>query len=246
MRLLKSSTYIIIFYYFVAIFFIIVFLTNINTFVHVDYQVYRLARERYDNSLNFYTDSKFPYLPSFFLIFYASEVYFIILNFICIYISTFIMFKLDCKYYELLPFFMINVISLIGGNIEAFIFMIVLISYYYRKSEYIPPILLAFICFKPTVIYIIPYFLYISKNRIKFIFLYCSSLGLFNIYFLFNFEMIFIFLENGFNPDDVIFVFRNLPRPHVIFILFIIIKEKTNEHTIIIKREEITLDTIIN
>ncbi|MHA1252543.1 MAG: hypothetical protein ACTSRP_21335 [Candidatus Helarchaeota archaeon] len=84
---------------------------------------------------------------------------------------------------------------LYNGNIDPFIFLVLLICCRYIEKEKIIPALLAFISFKPTIIMVLPYFFYNSKNRKNFILIYGICLLILNMYLIINFNLIFKFLQ---------------------------------------------------
>ena len=72
------------------------------------------------------------------------------------------------------------------GNIDPFVFLVIVICLCLDKYEYYYtiPVLLGFICFKPTVILILSYFFLSNKRRFAFVLLFTSTFFLFNIEFL--------------------------------------------------------------
>ncbi len=158
---------------------------------------YSPAIQKYWNNLDVFYELN--YFPSFFVLtpFYINlEVYIVFLT--CCWIgSTYLLFKLEKNYFVVLVFSSFTYIYILIGNIEPMSFFILLIAFFYKENEYIPPILLAFICFKLTMFLTIPYFLYKANNRILFILLFIGFFLLFNFQFLFHVNYIFQFLSFG-------------------------------------------------
>ncbi len=180
------------------------FMTNININLG-DHWIYEIAIQRYWENINPFQEY-FVYLPSFFLLSYLVYpilVYFILLI-TCSLISLFILFKLDNNKLMNLSLFFISLLTIMSGNIDVFIFLIILICLWNQKLS---PFLLAFITFKPTVILVLPYFLYRSEKRFKFIFYYCLTFILTNYYFILNPNAIWLYYDYTFNTFNMGFAF---------------------------------------
>ena len=144
-------------------------------------------------------DYQFNYLPSFFLLspFLINKTVYIIFLFICCGLCSIILIKVEeNKFFRVLFSLLVFFLSFVG-NIEPFVFLLLLLSIYYQENTYLPPILLSFICFKLSLFLVVPYFLYKSKNRTIFILLFCFCFTLYNIYFLFNIDKIILYYEFG-------------------------------------------------
>ncbi len=187
-----------------------------------DYFVYYSpAIQKFWNSEVFYG---LNYFPSFFFLtpFYINlEIYIVFLT--CCWIgSIYLLFKLEKNYFVVLIFSFFTFVYILIGNIEPFSIFILLIAFLYEEDKYIPPILLAFICFKLTMFLIIPYFLYKANNRILFIIIFISAFLLLNIQFLFHIDYIFQFFSLGIEDEDLSSKFI---RVSLFYTLYYIIKE---------------------
>ncbi|MHA1292607.1 MAG: hypothetical protein ACTSQJ_08075 [Promethearchaeota archaeon] len=192
------------YYYFIYPVFIFFYIQIISFYINpvydifIDYRYYYAAVQRFWNSEQLY-QYNFVYFPSFFFltpILLNFYIYFLFLL-ISLAISFILLLKIEENYGMVMFILMLPVLYLYNGNIDPFILMIILICCYYEKDENIPPILLAFISFKPTVILIIPYFLYVSKNRKRFFLLYSSFFILFNLYLIIQYKLFFEFFKYG-------------------------------------------------
>jgi len=205
---MKKSNYLIIFYVFLYFFYL--FLIAIPFYIYAffgDYGVYYEAYVKFWNNERFYWDH-LNYLPSFFFlsIFLVDGFIFAMFLVICSIICFILLLKLEDNYFAVFLFSIILFTLVISGNIEPFVFLITLLCCIYKYNKYLPPILLAFVCFKLNVIFIVPFFLYWSENRKYFIFTFSASFILFNLYFLFNINQILNFLLYGFstlNPNNL-------------------------------------------
>lgn len=202
----------------------LIYWASIETAVIIFYdyiEYYSLAIQKFWNSEGFYG---LNYFPSFFLLtpFYINlEIYIVFLT--CCWISsTYLLFKLEKNYFVVLIFSSFTYIYILIGNIEPLSFFILLIAFLYKEDKYIPPILLAFICFKISIFLIIPYFLFKANNRILFILLFISTFLLFNIQFLFHIDYIFQFLSFG-TEDEILF--SKFIRVSLFYTLYYIINE---------------------
>ena len=146
-----------IFYYFQIISF---YINPVYDFF-VDYGYYVSAIERFWNHGKLYQQN-FVYFPSFFILTPFLLNFYIYFGLLCIsfVISFFLLLKLEDNYWMVMFVLMLPILYTYNGNIDPFILMVVIICCYYEKNEFIPPILLAFISFKPQVIFIIPYFFF--------------------------------------------------------------------------------------
>jgi len=152
-------------------------------------------------------------------------------------ISILFLLKLEESFAMVVFIIMLPVLYTYNGNIDPFILMILLLCCYYEKNQFLPPILLGFISFKPTVIFVVPYFLYITKNKCKFILFYISFLLLFNIYLIFNIDVVFEFLNYGFG-DWQTSHYMDYIRPYWIYYLYYFGLKKEYNKRKIIKRFE--------
>ncbi len=180
------------FFYFQIIFYILFPVYDI----FIDFTYYNAALTRLMSNEKLY-QKNFVYSTSFFIlspILINLYLYLIILS-ICLLFSLILLIKLENNYWNILFLILLPVLYCYNGNIDPFIFLIVLICVYYKNNEYLTPILLSFISFKPTVILIVPYFLYISKNRLKFILYYVSFFVMFNFYMIMQYQLIFDYLN---------------------------------------------------
>jgi hypothetical protein len=191
------------YHYFIYPFFLFFYFQIISFYFNpvydlfVDYGYYFSAVERFWANDIIYQNS-FVYLTGFFILTPVMlNIYmYLILLLISFVIPFILLVKLEEKYWMVVFVLTLPVLYVYNGNIDPFIFMIILICLYYSKeNEYLAPILLAFVSFKPNVVFVIPYFLYISKKRIKFIILYLVFLILFNINLILQFNVIFEYLE---------------------------------------------------
>ncbi len=204
----------------------------------VDYGYYFTASLRFWNNGILYQNN-FVYLPSFFILtpfLFSFNIYFVFLM-ISLIISLIILLKLKEDYGTVVFFMFLAFLYIYNGNIDPFILMLVLISIYYEKDQYLPPILLAFISFKPTVIFIIPYFLYISKNRVKFIFLYGSFLLLINSYLVIHIDVLAEFFNYSFGEWQTTH-YMDYIRPYWIYIVYYFGLKKEYKKKIILKEFE--------
>jgi len=162
----------------------------------VDYFYYQAAFYRLINNQELYKNN-FVYLPSFFILapFILNKMVYFIFLISCLVVSSILLLKLENNIGKVLFFILLPLLYLYNGNIDPFIFLILLICCYYIENEIIIPILLAIISFKPTIIMILPYFIYNSKNRKKFILIYISCLLILNIYIIINYSLIISFLD---------------------------------------------------
>lgn len=170
---------------------------DILEIIFIDYKIYFNAL----NNINCYG---FFYFPSFFILtpLILNPIIYAIFLVLCICINQIILREL-VKNRDAHFFFTIgNIGVLFVGNIDAFIFLVILICLKYR-NEYITPILLAFICFKPTVFLIVPYFLLEAKNKTKFIAIFCGVFISVNCSFIFSIGI------TDFNPISIIRLFPN-------------------------------------
>ena len=159
-----------------------------------DYWIYHNAIDRYLRNENFYIEY-FGYFPSFFLLaplVYIGEIYAFFLI-VLAFLSFIVLFKIESPNVAILIGFL-NLLDIFSGNIDFLIFFVVLLCLW-RNENYTIPILLAFISFKPSVILILPYFLYKSKKRYLFIITYGASWICFNYYFLLHTEYITYFID---------------------------------------------------
>jgi len=163
----------------------------------IDYYVYLDGLNELLNN-NLYKTKSFIYLPSFFIftpLLLNKEIFFNFLI-ICFILDILLLVKLKENPIIVIFFGMFLISRLFAGNIDVFIFLIITYCLY-KDNEILTTILLAFITFKPTVILILPYFVYYSKNRKRFIIIYSITLILFNIYFLFYPEKILEYIYQG-------------------------------------------------
>jgi len=156
-----------------------------DLFSLVDYRIYYLGLEHFTNNESLYSIG-FAYLPSFFYLFFfiQIELVYVIFSFICLILCGLMMKDLEDHYLIIIYFELFGFLMILVGNIDVFLFLLFLLSYKYRDNEYIPPILLAFGCFKPTFFIVILYFFLNTKKRLNFLILFILSLGVMNLYFL--------------------------------------------------------------
>lgn len=167
-----------------------------------DFEVHYIpAYLRFLKNLNFYKEG-FVYFPSFFLLFQfiSKEVIFIYFLISCMFLSIPLMIRLKLNTALICTLFLIQIGRIHILNVDPFIFLIILVCLNLNtlKNKYVKlfvPIFLAFISFKPSVIIILPYFLYRSENRLRFALVYCLSFICFNYYFLLNPQFINYFVE---------------------------------------------------
>lgn len=188
-----------ILFVFIALIMNIIGLFSLSQFELGDLWIYQKAIIRYNNHENFYTEY-FGYFPGFFFLqffMYNIFIYFIFL--LCSATCTFILMEKITKNVPFsLTIYLIELITITSGNIDVFIFPVILLCFY-KKNDILNAGLLAFISFKPTLILILPIFLYQSKSRIKFLSFFSISWILFNSYFLIHPEYIGYFIDYTFS-----------------------------------------------
>lgn len=162
----------------------------------IDYSYYNSAVKRLWSNDKLYQNG-FVYFTSFFILTPFLLNIYIYLALLCVSLifSFFLLLQLEDNYWNIIFFIMLPILYIYNGNIDPFIFLIVLICCYYQKNEYIPPILLAFVSFKPTIILIIPYFFFNSNNKAKFYLYYIAFFLLFNFYMILNYTLFFELLR---------------------------------------------------
>jgi len=171
----------------------------------IDYKAYREGISELKNN-KLYQSGSFIYLPSFFFlsIFLININIFIVFLVVCLCLSLFLLIKLKESIIVICLVLFSDIERIICANIDPFLFLVIASCLHLESVEnkkyniYLIPILLAFITFKPTIIFIVPYFLFKSENKLKFLFIYCFSVISFNFYFIFHFGLIFKFLNYGF------------------------------------------------
>jgi hypothetical protein len=174
----------------------IISLFDLPNFNLGDHWIYREAIERYLNNGDFY-EEYFAYFPSFFLLsflVYDTSTYAIFLIVSSILCFLFLLILEEDNKYLAYFFGFTNIIVIFGGNIDVFIFLVILICYW-KKENALIAILLAFISFKPTVIIVLPIFLFLTENRRNFIIFYIISFSLFNFYIILHLELINSYLN---------------------------------------------------
>ncbi len=170
-----------------------------------DWWIYEKAISRFlNNDIPF--QEYFLYLPSFFLLspFVYNQLIYAIFLICCSAFSLILLLRLEKDKYMAAVFTLTSLATIFSGNIDVFMFFVILLSIRYEK---LAPYLLGFISFKPSVIFILPFFLYRTNKRIRFMFLYCLTILLTNYYFLFNFNHIWIYLNYNLNDFDLGLVF---------------------------------------
>ena len=103
------------------------------------------------------------------------------------------------------------------GNIEPLTFLLLLIVFHYEENQYIPPIILAFICFKLSFFITIPYFLYRAKKKVIFMFIFTLLFCLLNIHFILNISELFDYISYGSEYLPFILYFG---RPWAVFFFY--------------------------
>ncbi len=177
---------------FYAIASLILLLTNYKGIGTIDYEIYLFAYHNYILDKPYYTNSPicgntcFAYFPSFFVYFqfiYSYEIYIYFLL-ICIAISCAILLVINENDSERIVAvaLIIGSFNFNGGNIDPFILLIISVCLLFRNNKYITPILLGLTSFKPTMIIILPYFIWKNKNKLLFCSLFASSFLCINYY----------------------------------------------------------------
>ena len=232
------------YHYFIYLWFIFYYIQIISFYLFpvydsfVDYGYYYTASLRFWSNEILYQNN-FVYFPSFFIltpILYSFSIYYIFLISSLV-VSFIFLTKLENNYATVMFFLLLAFLHTYNGNIDPFILMVALICLYYEKNQNIPPILLAFISFKPTVIFIIPYFIYTSKHRVKFILLYGSILLLFNLYFLLHIDVLFQLFNYSFSDWQVTH-YMDYIRPYWIYVVYYFGLKKEYKKKMTIKRFE--------
>ncbi len=225
------------YHYFIYPIFLFFYIQIIQFYIHpayevfVDYGYYSSAVLRFWAGESIYQNN-FVYLPSFFILTPIFLDIYIYLSFLLIslVISFIILIKLEDKFWMVFFVLCLPVLYSYNGNIDPFIFMILLICLYsHKKNEYLAPVLLAFISFKPNVIFILPYFIYVSKKKKIFILIYLIFLSILNFYFIIQFNVIFEYFD---------FIFFNWHQTHFMdyirpywlyYVYYFGLKEKSNK-----------------
>ncbi len=159
---------------------------------NIDYLIYRWAFQRYKDGSLYYGDTGdygrigFAYFPSFFIYFqfiYSFEIYIYFLL-ICIAISCALLLVINKSDNERIVAvaLIVGSFNFSGGNIDPFILLIISICLLFRNNKYLPPILLGLISFKPTMIIVLPYFLWKYKSKLFFCLLFISAFLCINYY----------------------------------------------------------------
>jgi len=174
-----------------------------------------------------YKEDLQPYLPSFdyLMIKYWDTYIYIWFLIICTAISVILIARKEPIVVTMI--FTHQLISRIYcGNIDPLIFLIVIVCTQYN-NDYMRGILLAFVCFKPSVILIIPYFIYKVKKKFVFLVIFCISFAVFN--WAFFFEDMFLFLNRNATMYEDIRIY--ILRPWFIYAYYRLIREwLTNYH----------------
>ena len=216
----KKYYYLFYIIYLLLYFQVILIFLNPSYQLLVDFNYYYLASLRFWNLQPLYQQG-FVYTTSFFIftpLLFNLQIYVVFLVGSLI-ICLFLLFKLEKKYWIMLFFILLPILNLWSGNFDPFIFLVLLLCIYTKKHQNLIPILLALISFKLNVVFIIPYFLYSSKNPWKFLSYYLLSILLLNFYMIINYGLIFdfisyIFLEwQASHPLDII-------RPYWIYYIY--------------------------
>lgn len=200
-----------------------------------DYRIYIDAIIDYFNG-NPYKDPSFVYFPHFFLLMplYINILIYIGFLGLCIVISVLYMRKNNFNKYATIIFGAGMTLFCLSGNIGVLIAMIALICLYY-DNDYLTAILMAFVSFKPTVIIILPYFLWRVDDKFKSCIVYCLTFVGLNGYFLVNNpEWYFIFLQ--FERNRWAFVYFPFFRIWFFIVLYYQIEKKYRKKVYHIKR----------
>lgn len=166
-----------------------------------DWWFYREALTRYHREEPLY-QLGFIYFPSFFYLepfMRTIRTMFYFLFFSTLVSLGFLLYNEEKPYNAFLFFFYVLFAGgvFIGGNINPFIFLCVVACCTFKDNVIVPPCILAFISFKPTVILIIPVFIYFARSRILFGSLYGSFFLLFNSYLITEPEIFFQLVNSG-------------------------------------------------
>jgi len=185
------------------------------------FEYYAPTIDNFFNKEGFYD---LNYFPSFFILSPLVIILPIFIIFLSIswIVSVYFLFKIEDNYLVVLLFSGAAFYYILIGNLETFCFLILVIAYYYKENNYIPPILLSFICFKITMFLTVPYFLYKSRKKFQFLLIFAGLFLIFNIYFLFHLDYILFFITFG--SDDEI-LYTKLIRVVVFFAAYCWIKE---------------------
>ncbi len=158
---------------------------------NIDYRIYLFAYNNYKSGKPYYTNSSicgrtcFAYFPSFFIYFqyiYSFEIYIYFLL-ICVTLSCAILLVINKNDNDKI----VALALIIGsfnccGNIDPFVLLIISTCLLFKENRFIPPILLGLTSFKPTMIIILPYFLWKNNCKLLFCSLFVSSFLAINYY----------------------------------------------------------------
>jgi len=150
-----------------------------------------------------YQENKQPYFTSFQHLYSIIEPIDIYIPFIiiCTILSAIIILILLKEYMVVFAYIVPQMLGrIVCGNIDPFIFLIIVICLYFKENNYFVPILISFICFKPTIFLIVPYFLYVTKNKYIFLSIFCLSFVIFNFdFFLLGIQGILDFINASYS-----------------------------------------------